>query len=117
MSLRIELESIINEETRVGVIKLLRDLIKQTPVDTGRARANWQVSISGFRQEILTNNDRTGSSAINNAVGVISSSENVRYPTFYISNNLPYIEALNNGHSNQAPAKFVETSIRRFQNG
>jgi hypothetical protein len=29
----------------------------------------------------------------------------------YISNNLPYIDRLNKGHSKQAPAGFIESAI------
>jgi hypothetical protein len=33
--------------------------------------------------------------------------------TIWILNGLPYIERLNEGHSQQAPAGFVETAIYR----
>lgn len=33
--------------------------------------------------------------------------------TIYISNNLPYIRPLNDGHSTQAPAGFVDAAIQR----
>ena len=32
----------------------------------------------------------------------------------YVDNNVPYIEALNNGHSQQAPSHFVERTALRY---
>jgi hypothetical protein len=41
---------------------------------------------------------------------------NEKYPTITVSNNLPYIEKLNDGYSLQAPKKFVEIEIDRVAN-
>lgn len=76
-----ELSKQINEQSKTVLEKeskvVLTQLVLETPVDTGRAQAGWELNV---------NNDKSVS----------------------IVNDVPYIEALNNGHSQQAPAHFVE---------
>lgn len=80
-----------------------------TPVDTGRARANWQVAIGATPTGVVDAVDKSGQAAISQGESVIS-----RYKggdTVHITNNLPYIGRLNDGHSAQAPAGFVESAV------
>lgn len=95
---------------------ILKELLITTPVDTGRARANWQTTSleasdsdkypkpefpsspeagveeakQMFRDEM---NDHTGGS-------------------IHITNNVPYIDPLNRGTSSQAPAGFIERAVQ-----
>lgn len=62
-------------------LDLMAGLIQTTPVDTGRARAGWQL-------------ENEGDFAV-------------------VSNMVPYIGVLNDGHSQQAPAGFVENEMDR----
>lgn len=89
-----------------------------TPVDTGRARANWQTSvgvpITSTRAPYSDGAD--GSTAGTNARSAIDQCKAavVGYKagqTVYITNNLPYITPLNEGTSAQAPEGFVEKSV------
>lgn len=78
-----------------------------TPVDTGRARSNWNVDINIVDVQIVepTSKDPGPEKAL---------SAIARYKlndVAYISNNLPYIRRLNEGYSQQAPAAFVETAV------
>lgn len=94
-------------------------LVTSTPVDTGRARSNWRVSIGvGLTEEIeayvLGVGGDTGganaAAALQNAKQVLQ--EYKGGSAVYISNNLPYITALNEGSSAQAPAGFVELAVQ-----
>lgn len=80
-----------------------------TPVDTGHARANWIPSI-GQPSDI----DAAGSTDAAHDTGV---AQVVGYTldrgSVFVSNSAPYIERLNNGWSQQAPALFVETAMDR----
>lgn len=115
LSIADDIQDEINKETRIVGLTLLRLVVKATPVDTGRARGNWFVSVGTPFRGI--SEDRKASSAITEGNNVIGSAVNISYPTITLSNNLPYIERLNDGHSQQAPAKFVELAIQRVQNG
>mgnify|MGYP003634780259 FL=1 len=101
----------INKEARALGINLLNGLTRVTPVDTGRARGNWFVGISGPVRTI--DNNRKATSAVIEGVNTINSANAIEYPEIVISNNLPYIERLNDGYSTQAPKKFVENEIDR----
>ena len=104
----------VNREARAVSINLLNGLTRVTPVDTGRARGNWFVGINKSNRNI--EQERKAFEAIQQGVGVVSSAKQLNYPEIVISNNLPYIEKLNEGHSKQAPIKFVEIEIDRVAN-
>jgi len=103
----------ITNETRTTALKFVRNVVLATPVDTGRARANWQASEDRPERSKLAVNDKGGGVTINLASSTILKSS--PYPVFWVSNNLPYIVPLNNGSSKQAPKKFVETAIKLAQ--
>jgi hypothetical protein len=104
----------ISQDIRVTAFKILRNVVLATPVDTGRARGNWQVGIDSFKINTVDVTDKSGGVAIN--AGALELKGVRDYQTVWITNNLPYIAALNDGSSAQAPKKFVETGIRRAIN-
>ena len=65
------------------VLQLITELKQATPVDTGKARDGWMMT--------LTKADLA-----------------------YITNEVEYIGILNQGHSKQAPAYFVEQVVHRL---
>jgi hypothetical protein len=91
-----------------------------TPVDTGRARSNWVVRVGqpyGGRLDPYVPGEK-GSTASQNADRALEqgrqaiASATAQQRVIYITNNLDYIDALNKGHSAQAPAGFVELAIQ-----
>jgi hypothetical protein len=90
-----------------------------TPVDTGRARSNWIVTLdSPATGEIPAHAPGSkGGTGGANAQAAINAGKQVisRYKDsnskICITNNLDYIEDLNNGTSAQAPAGFVEQAV------
>ena len=91
-----------------GVI--ISTVIPATPVDTGRARGNWQVSVGEPVTQPRERLDKTGGGAISEGISRASSYR--RGQTIFITNNVPYIGMLNAGSSSQAPANFVEMAVR-----
>jgi hypothetical protein len=91
-------------------LELLSRIVYKTPVDTGRARGNWQVTLdtpaTGYNTD---KKDGTGTAAIAEGVSVITQAPNDGL--IWITNNLPYIERLENGWSNQAPAGMVKVAL------
>lgn len=88
-----------------------RTLVLATPVDTGRARANWQASLGVPASGTVPAGSRRGSEAVQQAEAVIATYQGGPGTAIFLTNNLPYIVPLNNGHSQQAPAGFVERSL------
>lgn len=108
-----ELTDDINKEARKVALKALRNVVLATPVDTGRARGNWRVGINSDPTGEVETKSKKGAQAIRLGQAEISSAEGKGLVDIVIANNLPYIERLNDGWSEQAPAKFVERAIRR----
>lgn len=76
----------------------------------GRARANWTVGLGEAPAEVKDTTDANGAGTINAGKAVIAGA--VKGPVeIHIVNNVPYIVPLNDGHSKQAPAGFVELAV------
>lgn len=94
-------------------------VVLATPVDTGRARANWQVAAGiapssaieayapGTGGATTTENTRAALEQGKIAINATQPGQEI-----HITNNLPYIAKLNDGHSAQAPAQFVEQAVQ-----
>lgn len=92
------------------------NLIEATPIDTGWARANWIPNVgrpSGPSQPEggATPNVSAARSQQSSGEADILTSYTIERGRIYISNGVPYITRLNDGHSNQAPAGFVEQAV------
>lgn len=82
---------------------MLQGVIMQSPVDTGAFRANHRVSIDADDLEYDSASlDPSGNKTLREGLTVIASNDKP-YSEVVIQNNLPYAEALENGHSEQAP--------------
>lgn len=88
-----------------------QNIVPRTPVLDGYARMNWQVSFNEPITSELDETDRSGNLAIQRALQTIEAGKTINYGTIHIRNNLPYIEKLNNGSSEQAPKNFVQMGI------
>ncbi len=85
-------------------------VILSTPVDTGRARGNWIANAGSpitSPSELLS---KSGAESIAANYAVIQQTK--LGESVYISNNLPYINRLNDGYSAQAPAGFVQKAVQ-----
>jgi hypothetical protein len=87
----------------------------ETPVDTGRARANWQLSIdydeTGEVVKTFAGEAESGI-ALDAIVQKSGDFNTKRNKVMYLNNNLPYIQGLNDGNSVQAPAGFIDEAIQ-----
>lgn len=89
-------------------------IVRRTPVDKGRARANWYVNLMVASIEVNDFEGDRGAAtqeSLNRAQAVLANVP-VLTTTIHITNNLPYIESLNNGSSAQAPQNFVQIAIK-----
>lgn len=114
------------EKTIKGTsIKLFSAVIKSSPVDTGRFRANWLCAGATHIPSVVNMTDKTGSSATSEMVSYINSAKGQM--VFTLANNLPYAYKLEyggypgdgpntvGGYSKQAPAGMVRINVARFQ--
>ena len=110
-----------NADLTVRKVALAIDqaLVLSTPVDTGRARSNWQVNVAAPAEGVVTSFPKAegdavglpGTSGTFAMQAAIANTKGYSGGGIYITNNLPYIIPLNDGHSKQAEPGFVENAI------
>lgn len=111
-----------NSDALVRKVALAVDgtVVLATPVDTGRARSNWQVAIDQTPEGTVgpyvpgksaSTAGANASAALDAGRAVISGYDGDRNHELHITNNLAYIGRLNTGWSAQAPAGFVEKAV------
>lgn len=98
---------------RAVTLEGLRGVVLMTPVDTGRARANWQVTTDLPAVAVLDAEDKSGGRTIAGGNAVIGTVK--PYSVTFIANNVPYIEELEGGSSRQAPAGMLNVTFARLQ--
>lgn len=102
-------EKKVERTVRAVKLELFRSVILDTPVDTGRARGNWQATLNSPATEEIENESMSVALA-----GVAANLGKVNDVSF-LANNLPYIEELEDGSSKQAPAGMVRRNMARVQ--
>lgn len=87
-------------------------VVLATPVDTGRARANWQAGIGAAPAGVLPAPASPAGGAQRSIDETRATADMYRgQGAIHITNNLAYIGKLNEGTSAQAPAGFVEEAV------
>jgi hypothetical protein len=113
--------------TKEQALDVQYQLAKDTPVDVGTARSNWRISVgrplvgkiaayspypSRYRKPYGSGGN-IGEGA--NLAGVISQGRNrlasYKSGSIYVTNALPYIGALDNGHSRQTSPGFIAHAV------
>lgn len=96
---------------RMIAMEVYGRIIKRTPVDTGRARANWMLSLGNPDLATTESTDKTGQTTLASGLSQVA-----KYTdgSIWITNNLPYIKRLENGWSKQAPNGMVRLTIAEF---
>lgn len=97
----------VDNRIRAATSEVFSNIIQMTPVDTGRARGNWQCTIgSPFVGEDASGSVMKAQIVIPRRAGSV----------VYLTNNVPYIGKLEyDGHSRQAPAGMVRVSVALFE--
>jgi hypothetical protein len=99
----------VHTVVRRSTLELFRSVVLASPVDTGRFRANWNVSFG------TPDASTTASTAATRATEELG-----KVPALpvggitYLMNGLPYARELEYGHSRQAPAGMVRIAAVRF---
>jgi len=96
------------------VLEALRRVVLKTPVDTGRARANWQVTIAKPATSVIDNFSELSDGAVIEK-GLVAIAELPPYQIVFVSNNVNYIEFLEEGSSKQAPEGMAALTIEELR--
>ena len=115
--------------TRKVVLDIGRSLVERTPVGNpdlwqnpdnkpdgyvgGHARANWSHSIGALVNQEFKEIDATGGASIDRIISSVP--VKAAGKVHYIQNSLPYMQALEDGHSTQAPNGMVALTQTEFQ--
>lgn len=109
-----------NNTTRTIIGDIADELIFRTPVDTGRARANWDLGVGHLPTQYFENTfDPEGDATSNKLKSLIPLT--VLGLSVYIANNTPYILTLEDGRkgpgvgSKQAPNGILKITQLRFK--
>lgn len=119
----IDFSNLSDEVFRITVIKFFGQIVQASPVDEGRFRANWFVTINrpSVRFDL---NSTISENQVNQRIE--RKINGVREPRgFWLTNNLPYSEVIefggfgdgpktSDGFSRQAPKGVVRTTAKRF---
>lgn len=95
-----EVDSAVHKTARVLVLQIWENLMESTPVASGRARANWGISSTGEVTELPPGNYPRPSTPVI-----------PRFMELFITNPIDYMQYLNDGWSDQAPALFIEHAL------
>jgi len=106
-----KIETDVSMLIRKVLFDLLGEIMKGTPVDTGRARGSWSMDTDWSEWELPEGDYRNMDlgAAVARIMQEVSLSDH-----YVLFNNLDYIEALENGHSKRAPAGFVAKALAAF---
>lgn len=99
---------------------VLRSVVEGTPVDTGTARSNWTPELDRAFEGLFparvpgtkgSTGDANSVATIGAGAPVIEAFDIRTNREIHITNNAGHIQALNDGHSQQAPADFVRIAV------
>lgn len=108
-----ELEEDIQETVvRRFALGVLVRCVRKSPVDTGRFRGGWVVSIDNPNSRTSERTDKSGALATSDGSIILNRFDLRTNTAIYIQNNLPYAERLENGYSSQAPNGVAGISLR-----
>lgn len=108
-------EEKLEKTKRAVTLKLFSAIVLDTPVDTGRLRGNWQISIAAPKTGTLAREDKSGSTVNSEIKATVEASK--LGDTVILRNNLPYAHRIEyDGWSKvKAPQGMVRRNLLRFE--
>ena len=97
--------------TKQRALGIYSDIIANNPVDTGYSRSNWQFNIRPSLNIIGTQPKSDDERVLSPPSVEDANKSTPNSFVYYINNNLPYIEQLEGGSSNQQPSGFVANAL------
>lgn len=112
---RVEMAAL--EKLKQAILAVVDEVVSRTPIDTSRARTNWQTTIgSPAAAEVpftMGTKGSTASQAYQQAMAsATAAAKSIKLGNrAYVTNCVPYIRDLNDGTSRQAGPNFVENGV------
>ena len=94
----------IEKQLRAKSLKAFADVKLMTPVDTGQARNSWYI---GYTEKYFD-----GEAGSSSNITILTPKDKPQ--EIIVTNGVTYIQFLNNGHSQQAPIKFIESAFKKY---
>lgn len=117
---KVDTDEKVSDAIALIAMYCLRGIVRKSPVDTGRFRANWQVSKNVPRTTELNLTKENQGVTISRGQRTIDTFDIKNDSMIIIQNNLPYANRLENGWSKQAPNGMVSLTVneasQRFKN-
>ena len=104
INLQRDIDKEIEKQLRAKSLKAFADVKLMTPVDTGQARNSWYI---GYTEKYF--NGEVGSTS---NITILAPKDKPQ--EIIVTNGVTYIQFLNNGHSQQAPIKFIESAFKKY---
>jgi len=104
----------MDDVVRGAMYGLSGNVIKTTPVDTGKARGNWVISMDGYTKVQTEVLDKSGERSLDRIARQLEGFQAGKTKSIWLTNSLPYIVMLEYGWSKQAPAGMVRLSLLTF---
>lgn len=116
-----ELEGLAERVVKKITLDVTANFVEDTPRDTGWAASNWVPQIGQPYQVNIGNLSREDAAAQvpgrrgqqEAGVATVAASYKLEQGAVFVSNNVPYILKLNDGHSKKAPAGFIQAGIEK----
>ena len=103
-NLQKDIDKEVEKQLRAKSLKAFADVKLMTPVDTGQARNSWYI---GYTEKYF--NGEVGSTS---NITILAPKDKPQ--EIIVTNGVTYIQFLNNGHSRQAPIKFIESAFKKY---
>ena len=107
-------KELMEKLSKIGLaaaIQVFNNVIIETPVDTGRARGNWQCTLNKPSAAVLDEKAaKVSKTDITPDIAPWKITD-----IAYLTNNLPYIEPLEVGTSDQRPNGWVRANVAKGQ--
>lgn len=127
-----KVNQVLDKSVRGAVLTTYKEVIEGTPVGNpthwknpssaprnytgGTLRGNWQTTVSSPASGILNRKQDKESGSATDEAAKITNGYNMNSGSIYLTNNLPYVQAVNEGHFVQpgAELKWVDKAIAKF---
>jgi len=103
INLQKDIDKEIEKQLRAKSLKAFADVKLMTPVDTGQARNSWYI---GYTERYF------GGESSGSNITILAPKDKPQ--EIIVTNGVTYIQFLNNGHSQQAPIKFIESAFKKY---
>lgn len=114
-----DLKDLTGKAIKKITLDLTANLVEVTPVDIGWARANWVPSIGRpSLPRTISGKPTAGQLSAKEGkqeqgLAKVATQYTLDQGVVFVSNNVPYILRLNDGHSQQEPAGFIQRAITK----